>query len=128
MPRQAAGLTARQVKTKRPGTYADGGGLYLRVTDTAAWWIFRFTMDGKRPDMGRGSTSLYTLAEARQKALEARKLVAEGINPIEARRSQRITAAVAAAKTMSFREWYSRFIAGSDNGDGKASCRASSHE
>lgn len=88
MPKKAAGLTARQVQTKGPGLYADGGGLYLRVTPTEArMWLYRFQMHGRRRDMGLGPTDLYSLAEARQKALEARKLVAEGVDPIEAKRS-----------------------------------------
>ena len=104
MPKKAAGLTARQVQTKGPGVYADGGGLYLRVTPTLArLWLYRFQVRGRRRDMGLGSAELYSLAEARQKALEARKLVAEGTDPIEARRAMRSVASIKAVKEMSFR-------------------------
>ena len=91
MPKRAAGLSARTVQTiKTPGMHADGHGLYLQVTASGAkTWIFRYSPDGKRRrEMGLGSTSLYGLAEARQKAQDARRLVAEGIDPIEARKRQ----------------------------------------
>ena len=111
MPKKAAGLTARQVQTKGPGLYADGGGLYLRVTPTEArMWLYRFQMHGRRRDMGLGPTDLYSLAEARQKALEARKLVAEGVDPIEARQAKRSAAAVDASKGMTFRACAEAYI------------------
>ena len=111
MGKRAAGLTARQVQAKGPGVYADGGGLYLRVTPTnARLWLYRFQMHGRRRDMGLGPADLYSLAEARQKALEARKQVAEGIDPIEARQAKRSAAAVDAAKGMTFRACAEAYI------------------
>jgi len=111
LPKKAAGLTARQVQTKGPGVYADGGGLYLRVTPTLArLWLYRFQVRGRRRDMGLGSAELYSLAEARQKALAARKLVAEGTDPIEARRVKRSVASIKAAKEMSFRACAEAYI------------------
>ncbi|MCA8930848.1 MAG: DUF4102 domain-containing protein, partial [Rhodospirillaceae bacterium] len=65
------------------GLYADGGGLYLQVTAAGAkTWIFRFQIAGRRRDMGLGSARVVTLAEARAKAQDARRLVAQGIDPI----------------------------------------------
>ena len=66
--------------------------------------------------MGLGPTDLYTLAEARQKALEARKLVAEGIDPIEARQAKRSAAAVDAAKGMTFRACAEAYIKAHQSG------------
>ncbi len=60
--------------------------------------------------MGLGPADLYSLAEARQKALEARKLVAEGVDPIEARQAKRTAAAVDAAKGMTFRACAEAYI------------------
>ncbi len=84
MARRAAGLTARQVETLRnPGMYADGGGLYLRVADGGSKaWIFRFMLGGRRRDMGLGAADLFPLAQARTRALEARRLAADGISSI----------------------------------------------
>jgi integrase len=52
--------------------------------------------------MGLGPLADVTLAEARQKALAARKLRLEGVDPIEARKAQRTAARLEAAKAMSF--------------------------
>jgi integrase len=80
-------LTAVAVaKLKTPGLHADGGGLYLQVgAGGARSWLFRFRLHGKRRDMGLGSATAVSLADARQKADEARRAVAAGIDPIRAR-------------------------------------------
>ena len=81
------GLTARSVATAKAGRFGDGRGLYLVVSKTGAKkWVFRFTRDGRVTEMGLGSAALVSLAEARERANEARKLVASGTNPINARR------------------------------------------
>lgn len=85
--------------------YGDGGGLWLQVSGAGAKsWIFRFTLNGRSREMGLGSFSTFTLAEAREKALACRKLCAEGIDPIQARQVQRGEARLEAAKAMTFRE------------------------
>jgi integrase len=81
------GLTARAAATAKPGRYGDGRGLYLVVSASGAKkWVFRFTRGGHVTEMGLGAAALVGLADARERANEARKLVASGINPIEARR------------------------------------------
>ncbi|HNU10896.1 MAG TPA: integrase arm-type DNA-binding domain-containing protein [Rubrivivax sp.] len=85
------GLTTKQVekliRDAHPGATADSDGLYLKVGPTgAASWQFRYQIDGKRRMMGLGACSVLTLAEARDKAAEARKLAKKGIDPLEARR------------------------------------------
>ncbi|WP_299438935.1 site-specific integrase [uncultured Rhodospira sp.] len=94
MPKRAKGLTARQVQTlMEPGLYADGEGLYLQITKTGGkTWIYRFSLAGRRRDMGLGPASVLRLAEARERAREARALVAAGTDPIEARRALPINA------------------------------------
>lgn len=88
MARTANKLTARQVATiSKPGRHSDGNGLYLSIsTDGRRRWVFRFTWAGKVVEMGLGSAGTVSLAEAREKATAARKLVDAGRNPIEARR------------------------------------------
>jgi integrase len=112
MPRKAAGLTARGVQTQKgAGLFADGGGLYLQVAPTGAkTWIFRFQLVGRRRDMGLGSAGVYSLAEARQKAADARRLAAEGIDPIEHRAGQAAAGALAAAKAMTFQACADQYI------------------
>ena len=79
-------LTARKVETARAGRHQDGRGLFLNVSKTGGKrWILRFQLNGRRRDMGLGSWPEISLADARQMAEEARKLVAKGIDPIEAR-------------------------------------------
>jgi integrase len=80
-------LTARAAATTKPGRYGDGAGLYLVVSPTGARkWVYRFSFAGKVTEAGLGSADVVSLAEARDKAHEARKLVEAGKNPVEARR------------------------------------------
>ncbi|WP_281650192.1 phage integrase central domain-containing protein [Novacetimonas hansenii] len=81
-------LTAIAVKSMtRPGRYADGNGLYLHVRSADRKnWVLRFMLMGRSRDMGLGSYPDISLAAARVKALEAKGLIREGIDPIEARR------------------------------------------
>ena len=76
MPRQQHRLSALQVKNlSKPGLYGDGGGLTLQITLRGAKsWLFRYMVAGKAHGMGLGPTHTVTLAEARQKALDVRKL------------------------------------------------------
>lgn len=94
MPRQFKRLTARTVAAAtKPGRHADGDGLYLVVDRSGAKrWLFMFRWGstpgkpGKLKEMGLGSASSVSLLEAREKAAEARRVLATGANPIEARR------------------------------------------
>jgi integrase len=105
MARTTGRLTALKVeKAKQPGMYADGGGLYLQVTAGGASWIYRYMLAGRAREMGLGPLALFGLAEARAKALDARRLRHEGIDPIEARRAMRAQARLDAAKAVTFME------------------------
>lgn len=81
-------LTAQTVKNvTTPGKYFDGQGLYLRVEPNGArFWVQRIVIRGKRSEMGLGSPSLVSLAEARQVALDNRKLARAGGDPMQVRR------------------------------------------
>ena len=83
-------LTPLWVRQARPGFYADGQGLYLRVQDTGArQWVQRLVIQGRRCDLGLGSCSLVSLAEARHRALENRRIARAGGDPrVEAARTQ----------------------------------------
>ena len=86
-------MTARGVEKAKLGTHSDGGGLYLVVSPKGAKkWVFRFKIRGKQSLMGLGSEELVTLAEAREKAIDARRMVVAGINPIAARRQVALAA------------------------------------
>lgn len=85
-------LTARAVKFAGDGMHSDGGGLFLRVKGNSRGWVFRFTRDGRKREMGLGSASSVSLAKAREKAVEARALVSAGIDPIVAKSTSAETA------------------------------------
>ena len=79
-------LSARRTETAGPGRHGDGRGLYLLVKASGARsWLLRYQMNGKRRDMGLGAYPEVTLAMARELAIEARRLIAKGQDPIAAR-------------------------------------------
>lgn len=84
-------LSARAVATlSEPGMHGDGDGLYLFVDKSGAKrWTFLFQWRGKRSELGLGRLSDVSLAEAREAASDARRLVKAGTNPIDARREAR---------------------------------------
>ena len=112
MARQQQRLSALQVtKLTKPGLYGDGGGLTLQITPTGAKsWLFRYMIAGKPFGMGLGPTHTVSLAEARQKALDARKLFIEGINPLTAKKQSQIAAALASARMMTFDQCAEAYI------------------
>ena len=112
MARQQNRLSALQVKNlTKPGLYGDGGGLTLQITTTGSKsWLFRYMVAGKPFGMGLGPAHTVSLAEARQKALDARKQLIEGINPLVAKKQNQIAAALAAAKMMTFDQCAEAYI------------------
>lgn len=116
-------LTALEAKTTKPGRYGDGGGLYLVVAPTGARkWVFRFTHQSKVNEMGLGAASAnqVSLAEARERAEEARRNVARGENPIAARKA----AAKLAAGKPTFGQCADALIADMESGWRNAKHRA----
>jgi len=75
-------LNAAFVRKAGPGRHTDGGGLYLKVDPSGARrWILRTVVRGRRRDFGLGSANLVSLAEAREKAFELRRVARSGGNP-----------------------------------------------
>jgi len=85
-------LNVRQIESCREAAVlSDGQGLRLEVDRSLnRKWIFRFTLRGKRRDMGLGRFPDVTLRQARVLRDEARQLVAQGVDPIESRRLRRL--------------------------------------
>ena len=82
-------LSVRRVTTAGPGKYEDGYGLRLVVSKSRAKkWVLRYTLYGRRREMGLGSYPSVGLADARASALKRRRQVATGVDPIEARRME----------------------------------------
>ena len=110
---RAARLTVKEIQRKTtPGLHGDGGGLWLQITKTGVKsWLFRFMVKGKAYGMGLGPLHSVTLAEARHKAANARRLLVEGINPLEERRRLHAQDAANRARTMSFAACSAQYIA-----------------
>jgi integrase len=107
-------LTARTVASlRKPGYHIDGDGLYLQVTPGCAkTWVFRYMLRGKAREMGLGSLSRLSLAEARVEAKKQREVLRKGIDPIEARAASRAAQALESARSMSFKECADSYIEG----------------
>ena len=94
-------LNAARMRTlTKPGAYGDGAGLYLQVRGpNKRSWLYRFKLHGKAHLMGLGAVDDVSLAEARDAAGAARKLVRPGTNPIDQRRAARTENATQAGLT-----------------------------
>lgn len=89
MARATRRLSARKTETiAQPGYHADGDGLYLVVDPSGARrWAFIFHSNRKRREMGLGRMGL---KEAREAAEEVRRQIRKGVDPIAARRQDRL--------------------------------------
>ncbi|MCK5748670.1 tyrosine-type recombinase/integrase [Oricola sp.] len=118
MARTINRLSAAMVaKTNKTGRYGDGGGLWLQVSRSGTKaWLFRFMLDGKARQMGLGSVDTFSLKEARERAKQARQLLADGIDPIEAKNAQRAASRAETAKRVTFAEAMTKYIAAHRSG------------
>jgi integrase len=111
MPRVGRKLAAVALWKLPPGIHGDGLGLWLQVTPAGSRsWLFRYMLEGRARGMGLGPLHTIGLAEARERALEARRLVLDGVDPIEHRKEGRRTAALDAARAVNFSECAERYI------------------
>jgi integrase len=111
--------SAREVaKYTEPGRYAVGHGLYLQISE---WhtrsWIFRYQRDGVARHMGLGSCEYVSLAQARQRAYELRQqLILNGVDPLEAKRANRLASVLANARGKTFRQCALDYISAHEDG------------
>ena len=99
-------------KPLTPGRYGDGGGLWLQVKPGGSKsWLLRYMHKGRARAMGLGPVELVGLAEVRDRAREARKLLLDGVDPIEARRRQRQAGETTAARATTFADAVERYLA-----------------
>ncbi len=98
-------------KLREPGYHGDGAGLWLQVSPTLAKsWIFRYRFSGKQREMGLGSLITVDLATARLKARACRELLADGVDPLAARRTSLAEHAVKVARRMTFDQCAASYI------------------
>jgi integrase len=95
--------TKRVAKLTEAGRYGDGHGLYLQVTPAGVRsWLLRYERAGRERWMGLGPLHTFALEEARARARAARQQLADGIDPLDARKAERAGRALEAAKAMTF--------------------------
>jgi integrase len=102
--RTKSGLTAIAVKRAKPKAkpykLSDRDGLYLQVqTNGNRLWRMNYRFDGKQKTIAFGRWPELSLAEAREKLLQTRRLLADGTDPMEQAKLDKIVASVAAANT-----------------------------
>ncbi|MEN9012776.1 MAG: integrase arm-type DNA-binding domain-containing protein [Yoonia sp.] len=111
MPKKVSELSAKEVRDlKHPGrglnvTYPVGGvaGLLMQITPTdARSWVLRTMIGSKRREIGLGGFPDVTLAQARERAREAKDAIRQGIDPIEQRRAARAALTAQQARGMTF--------------------------
>ncbi|WP_462402805.1 tyrosine-type recombinase/integrase [Pseudomonas sp. Marseille-QA0332] len=94
--------------TGKDYTLADNDGLILHVTAQGAkLWHFRFYWEGKQKRMSFGSYPQVGLRDARTRRDEARALIAQGTNPSEQRKQQRLAVRLSTEQTFDavFNQW-----------------------
>jgi integrase len=103
MPSSSRLTAVKVAKLSSPGRYPDGDGLYLQISKwrTKAW-LFRYERTGRERQMGLGPVAIVSLADARERARAARRVILDGGDPIELRASLNAKKAIEAAKGMTF--------------------------
>ncbi len=112
MSHQLNKLTARTAATAtRPGLYAGGGGLHLRVgRGGAKSWCLRYMLNGKAHEMGLGGLSKVGLADARKRVAAQRLLLVDKIDPLQRREAENSTKKIEVARCMTFDQCAKAYI------------------
>lgn len=102
-------LTDAQLRNlTEPGKHADGNGLYLELTKAGGrYWRMKYRFGGKEKRMAFGVYPAVSLKQARDLTNEARKVLADGNDPGELRRSEKVKVAHEAVNTLEAvsRDW-----------------------
>jgi integrase len=116
-------LTAVEVNAlrRKPGAHRVSANLYLLVRPSEsggglrASWVFRYeTSDGGKRrgrHMGLGSVSVFSLAEAKERARKQRQHLAEGIDPLQAKQDKKAAAKLEVAKAITFGAAAKQYVA-----------------
>jgi integrase len=97
--------------TKR-GRVAVGHGAFLQISEFGTRsWVFRYVVNDKAHHVGLGSCTYVTLAEARQKAFEYRRLLAAGGDPLEQKRAVKRGRLLASVPAKTFQQVALKYIA-----------------
>lgn len=111
MPKVAAEMSALEVRNlahptgKGNALFAVGGvtGLYMQITPSGGRsWILRTTVGKARRDIGLGGFPTVTLAQARDKAREARDKIERGLDPVAERQAAKAALIAASGRGLTF--------------------------
>jgi integrase len=115
MPRQILPLTETAIKRCQPAPQplklADGSGLYLLVMPNGnRWWRLDFRFNGRRQTLSMGVYPGISLKQARERREQARKQIADGVNPAIVRKQAKRANAEANANSFEAiaREWFAK--------------------
>jgi integrase len=110
--RELGRLTAAKVAAvKEPGRYADGYGLYLAISKwRTKSWLLRYQIAGRCREMGLGSLADVSLMEARKAAQKARRLLIDGVDPIDERSARKEAIRAERAKHLPFKDAAEQYI------------------
>jgi integrase len=90
MAKETHKLTALEVKAAQPGRLSDGGNLFLTVSPTGSKaWVMIYRWHGRTRTAGLGPLDRVTLADARKKAAEGRRLLGDGQDPLSVWQAKR---------------------------------------
>jgi integrase len=96
---------AKLLRQGEPARHLDARGLYLVIASrTNAHWERRYQLDGREHYHGLGSAFVFGLAAARERSRRAGELLADGVDPLQAKREAKAERIAAAAKTITFGE------------------------
>lgn len=116
MPKRIAPLTAALIGAAKPKAkdykLFDGGGLFLLVTPTGGkLWQFKYRYDGKEKLLAVGAYPSVTLQDARKRREEAKKLLANEVDPGAFKKSLKSARDAATANSFEIiaREWFVKF-------------------
>lgn len=126
MARTTKELTDLEVKTAKAGDKPkhlfDGKGLFLLIAPlklrpdgkpqpVSKWWRFKYTFAGKTKTISFGTYPEVSLSDARQRREDARKLLANGTDPGEAKKAQKAAQGEQAANTFEViaRQWHAEY-------------------
>lgn len=108
-------LTDTTIRNAKPGAKPaklfDERGLFLLVTPTGGkWWRLKYRIEGKEKLLSLGTYPDVSLKDARTRRDDARREIADGIDPSHSRKARKSLRRVQAAESFEFvaREWYEK--------------------
>lgn len=89
---------------------SDERGLYLEVAPSGGkWWRLKYRFDGKEKRLSLGVYPDVSLKQARERRDDYRRQIADGIDPSDARKAEKVTEAGLESFEYVAREWHSKF-------------------